>query len=159
MPFAFSWASPFQFGPFDAFLGAFCFVIIASLVVFVLVAIWVYRDAESRGMSGALWLVLLILASLFFAFIGGLVVLVVYLIVRSEHPVRYYMAAAPPPYYAPAMYPPPAYPLGPAPPGATAAPPPPIQAQTTGAPAGSCRNCGAPLNPGAAFCGRCGARV
>ncbi len=139
-------AVPFQLGPFDAFLGALCFVIIASLVVFVLVAVWVYRDAERRGMSGTLWVVLLVLASLFFAFIGGLIVLVIYLIVRAEHPVMYGMhpyAAYPPP-----MVPPP----GPVPP---AVPPPP----TVGAAATTCRNCGAPLAPGATFCGRCGARV
>jgi hypothetical protein len=137
-------ASPFQFGAIDAFLGALCFVIIASLVVFILVAVWVYRDAESRGMSGMLWLVLLILASLFFAFIGGLIVLVIYLIVRAEHPVMY--AATPYPGYGPPMAPPPGAP--------PATPPPPYAAAAT-----VCRNCGSALSPGATFCGRCGARV
>lgn len=139
-------ASPFQLGAFDALLGVLCLVIVASLVVFVLIAVWVYRDAEGRGMSGALWVVLLVLASLFFAFIGGLIVLVIYLIVRAEHPVLYPMA----PYmgYAPPMVPPP----GPAP----AAPPPPVG---VAAAATTCRNCGAPLAPGAVFCGRCGARA
>src|SRR5512136_959842 len=137
--------SPFQFGPFDALLGALCFVIIGSLVVFILVAVWVYRDAESRGMSGALWVVLLVLASLFFAFIGGLIVLVIYLIVRAEHPRMY--AAMPYPGYAPPMVPPP----GPPP----AAPPPYVGASA----ATTCRNCGAPLGPGLTFCGRCGAHV
>jgi hypothetical protein len=144
-------ASPFQFGAFDAVLGALCFVIIASLVVFILVAVWVYRDAESRGMSGMLWLVLLILASLFFAFIGGLIVLVIYLIVRAEHPPRYMAAAYP--GYPPPMAPPPG--TAPPPPGPFA--PPPAYAATAGA--ATCRNCGSPLSPGATFCGRCGARV
>lgn len=146
-------ASPFQLGPFDAFLGALCFIIIASLVAFILVAVWVYRDAESRGMSGALWVVLLIIASLFFAFIGGLVVLIIYLIVRSEHPVGGYYAAAPYPGYAP-PYPPPAYPPAPAtpPPGAPSTPP--VATAAT-----SCPKCGARLNPGATFCGNCGTRL
>lgn len=144
-------ASPFQLGVFDAFLGALCLVVIASLVVFILVAVWIYRDAESRRMSGGLWVVLLILASLFFAFIGGLIVLVIYLIVRAEHPVMYavtpYPGYAQPAYpgYAPPMIPPPA-----------PAPPPPSVA---GSVATTCRNCGAPLGPGMVFCGRCGARV
>ena len=142
-------ASPFQFGVFDVFLGALCFVIIASLVVIILVAVWVYRDAQSRGMSGALWVVLLVLASLFFAFIGGLIVLVIYLIVRAEHPVMY--SVSPYAAYAPPMVPPPA-----PPPTGTATPPPPGVAAA--APA-TCRNCGAPLGPGMVFCGRCGARI
>ena len=162
---ALSGASPFQLGPFDALLGALCLVILASVVVFILVAIWVYRDAESRGMSGGLWLVLLILASLFFTFVGGLIVLVIYLVVRSEHPAMYGAGAMPYPGYGPPMYPPPAYPPGPIPPqapaGAATAPPPAVPAAppvgTTAA--ATCRNCGAPLNPGAGFCGRCGARV
>jgi len=140
-------ASPFQLGAFDALLGALCFVIIASLVVFILVAVWVYRDAEARGMSGGLWVVLLVVAS-FFTFIGGLIVLIIYLIVRAEHPQMY--GVAPYAAYAP-MYPPPA-PATPPPPGVA----PPV-AGTAGAT--TCRNCGAPLGPGVAFCGRCGARV
>lgn len=136
------WAgSPFQLGPFDALLGALCLVIVASLVVFVLVAVWVYRDAESRGMSGALWVVLLVLASLFFAFIGGLVVLVIYLIVRAEHPMMYAV---------------PAYPGYPPPMMAPPAPPPPVGGSAAFT---TCRNCGAPLAPGMVFCGRCGARA
>ncbi len=140
--------SPLQLGPLDAFLAAFCIVVVASLVVFILVAVWVYRDAESRGMSGGLWVVLLIVGSLF-SFIGGLIVLIIYLIVRSEHPVG--MAAYPgyPPPYAP-----PAYPTAPAPPPPAGPIPPP--AAPSG---GTCRACGAPLPPNATFCVRCGTRV
>lgn len=138
-------AGPLQLGAIDAVLGALCFVILASLVVFILVAVWVYRDAQSRGMSGALWVVLLVLASLFFAFIGGLVVLVIYLIVRAEHPMMY--AISPYGGYAPPMVPPPAGPAAPPPPGVG------VAASTV------CRNCGAPLGPGMMFCGRCGARI
>ncbi len=119
-----------------AAFGAVCFFLIAWLIIFILVAVWVYRDAESRGMSGALWLVIVILL--------GLIGLIVYLIVRSDHPVGGYRAPAGAPYPA---YPPPAPPA--APPPGSAAP----------AGAGTCRNCGSALNPGAAFCPRCGARV
>jgi len=40
------------------------------------VVIWVYRDAEKRGMSGLLWALLV--------FIGSIVALIIYLIVRTE---------------------------------------------------------------------------
>jgi len=53
-----------------------------SLLLFVLwivVIIWVYRDAEERRMSGVLWALLV--------FIGNLVGLLIYLIVRQDHPL------------------------------------------------------------------------
>ena len=65
---------------------------IGALAIFALliaVLVWVYRDAESRGMSGILWALIV--------FIGHLVGLVIYLIVRSDHPVRAPSPAGPPP--------------------------------------------------------------
>jgi len=44
------------------------------------VIIWVYRDAEKRGMSGLLWALLV--------FIGSIVGLIIYLIVRTEPGAR-----------------------------------------------------------------------
>jgi putative membrane protein len=44
-------------------------------VVAILLAIWVYRDAESRGMGGALWLIIVLIA--------GIIGLIVYLVVRK----------------------------------------------------------------------------
>lgn len=143
--------APFQVVFDFALFWLLCAFAVAAVVVFVLVALWMYRDAESRGMSAGLWVVVLVLASLFFNFVGGFVVLIIYLIVRSEHPVGGYPAGyAPPPGY---------YPYPQAQP--TAPPPPP--AGVAGM-AGSdlprnCRNCGAPLNPGAAFCAYCGAKI
>ena len=142
--------SVFQVSFFDTILGLACAFVVAALVVFILVAIWMYRDAESRGMSGGLWVVLLLVASFVAPFIGGLIVLVIYLVVRSDHPVGYgrYTAYAGypgyPPPYSPPMYPP-----------ATGAATPPAAS----AGARVCRSCGAPLEPGGAFCVRCGARV
>lgn len=46
------------------------------LAIWIAVIVWVYRDAESRGMSGVLWALLV--------FIGNLIGLLIYLIVRSE---------------------------------------------------------------------------
>jgi len=61
-----------------------CLVPIIWFVVWILVAIWVYRDAESRGMNGVLWLIVLILT--------GIVGLIIYFVVRKEK-----KSAAPPP--------------------------------------------------------------
>lgn len=130
---------PFQFE--ILFGGAICAVIVGWFVIAILIAVWVYRDANSRGMSGALWVIIV--------FFLGLIGLIVYLIVRSDRPV-----GMPPGYpgyggYAQPGYPPPGYPPQAPPPAA----PPPAAAATT------CRNCGAPLSPGAGFCASCGSRV
>ena len=136
---------PYQFGPLDPFIGALCIAAIASVVIFVLIAIWVYRDAEMRGMDGNIWAIGFVLTGFFLPFIGGLVVLVLYLILRAEHPSAYPAAAPGVPYAGIPPYP---------------APPPPPGASPAAAPQGtSCRSCGAPLRTGAAFCAACGAKV
>ncbi|MFO7732788.1 MAG: zinc ribbon domain-containing protein [Candidatus Aminicenantes bacterium] len=53
---------------------------IALIALWALVLIWVYKDAERRGMSGILWLLLVL--------IGNIVGLLIYAIVRSERPVK-----------------------------------------------------------------------
>ena len=60
------------FGLSVAALVIFCVVI--WLVIAILIAIWVYRDAEKRGESGVLWLIIVILTSI----IG----LIIWLVVR-----------------------------------------------------------------------------
>lgn len=50
------------------------FGIIIWLVIAILIAIWVYKDAQKRGESGALWLIIVILTSI----IG----LIIWLVVR-----------------------------------------------------------------------------
>jgi hypothetical protein len=59
------------------FIGAVGLFGLAMLALLIGVLVWVYRDAESRGMQGALWAVIV-----FFAHLPGLIV---YLIVRSSH--------------------------------------------------------------------------
>jgi TctA family transporter len=76
-------AEPGDFGyAFLAFLvfGGIILFIIALFVVWILLAVWVYRDAKKRGMEATLWLLLVLLTG----FIG----LIVYLIVRREHPIQ-----------------------------------------------------------------------
>lgn len=61
-----------------AFLGlsmVACAVgIIIWFVIWILVAIWVYRDAEKRGTSGALWLIIVIIL--------GIIGIIIWLVVR-----------------------------------------------------------------------------
>ncbi len=77
--------------------GVMCAIPVIILIIFILIAIWVYRDAESRGMSGVLWLIIVIILS----WIG----LIIYLVVRKPK----LPAGAPPPgaYPPPGGYPPP----------------------------------------------------
>lgn len=118
-------------------------ILLVPLILFIFVAVWMYRDANSRGMGGGLWVVLLVLASLIGSFIGGLIVLIVYLIVREDHPVGGrlygYGYGYPPPGYGYPSYPPPAYPAAPDRP-----------------PAGRCPRCGVPTYVGSRFCASCG---
>ena len=55
------------------------------LVIGLLLCVWVYRDAQKRGMNGALWLIIVLLANI----IG----LIVYLVVRE--PEKSYPISAP----------------------------------------------------------------
>jgi RNA polymerase subunit RPABC4/transcription elongation factor Spt4 len=47
------------------------------LIIWIFVIVWVYRDAERRGMNGILWGLLV--------FIGNIIGLLIYLIVRSDN--------------------------------------------------------------------------
>ncbi len=64
--------------------GLICLIPIVWFIIAILLCIWVYRDAESRGMSGALWLIIVI--------ITGILGLIIYLVVRKEK-----KSEAPPP--------------------------------------------------------------
>ncbi|MCC6049670.1 MAG: PLDc N-terminal domain-containing protein [Thermofilum sp.] len=67
---------------FLAFLvfGGIILLIIGLIAVWILLAVWVYRDAKKRGMEATLWLLLVLLT--------GIIGLIVYLIVRREHPIQ-----------------------------------------------------------------------
>ena len=53
--------SPLDQGIFFGLSGLICGLIIVIWIVFILIAIWVYKDAEKRGSSGVLWLIIVIL--------------------------------------------------------------------------------------------------
>lgn len=50
------------------------------IAIWLVVIIWVYRDAERRGMNGILWALLV--------FIGNIIGLIIYLILRSTQDTR-----------------------------------------------------------------------
>lgn len=55
------WLTPFVAG---SMLVVCVLVPIIWLIISVLIGIWVYKDAEKRGESGALWLIIIILTSI-----------------------------------------------------------------------------------------------
>jgi len=78
------WPHPFEHvrlgnWPFFGFVGL-SLLGLAFLAIWIAIIVWVYGDAEKRGMSGVLWALVV--------FIGHLVGLLIYLIVRSDHPIR-----------------------------------------------------------------------
>ncbi|MDO9538242.1 MAG: hypothetical protein Q7J68_07980 [Thermoplasmata archaeon] len=62
------------------FGGACCLIYIVIFIVYIYLCVWVYRDAEKRGSSGALWAVLV--------FFFGWIALIIWLLVRP--PIRQY---------------------------------------------------------------------
>jgi hypothetical protein len=57
-------------------------IILIPLIIAILLCIWIYKDAEQRGKSGVLWVLILILGSLFFSFIGLIIIIIIWLAVR-----------------------------------------------------------------------------
>ena len=130
------------FWPVAGFGGFFALLYLA---VAVWILVWVYKDAQSRGMNAVLWAVLV-----FFLHLVGLVV---YLLVRSGYPVQKPGA-------------PPASPSAPAPPPAPTAPPVSPGAAPPSAPAApaapvfpACSKCGRPVHAGWVACPHCGERL
>jgi len=77
-----------------------CIFFIAMFAIQIGIGIWVYKDAESRGENGVLWLLVV--------FVGGLIGLIVYFIIRSGKPAGAYgqpQQFPPQPYYPPPQQP------------------------------------------------------
>jgi len=55
-------------------LGLACVIPIIWLIIAIVIAIWVYKDAEKRGSSGALWLIIVIFT--------GIIGLIIWLVIR-----------------------------------------------------------------------------
>ena len=61
-------------GLFWGLTGALCFIPVVLLIIGILLAVWVYKDAQKRGSSGALWLIIVLLT--------GIIGLIIWLVVR-----------------------------------------------------------------------------
>ena len=126
--------SPEDAGWLFVMSAAICVIfVLIWFIVFIAIAIWVYKDAEKRGSSGALWLIIVILL--------GIIGIIIWLIVRPPiggHPQQQQ-------YYQP----PPQQQYTPQPPPQQQAPPP----QQTGR---FCTNCGKPIPQDAQVCPYCG---
>lgn len=57
-------------------------IVIVPLIIAILACIWIYKDAEKRGKQGVLWVILLILATLFLNIIGFIIIIVIWLAIR-----------------------------------------------------------------------------
>jgi Na+/H+-dicarboxylate symporter len=54
--------------------GIMCFIFLIPVIIGIILAIWVYKDAEKRGSSGILWLLIVL--------ITGIIGLIIWLVVR-----------------------------------------------------------------------------
>lgn len=59
-----------------------CAVILIPLIIAILICIWLYKDVEKRGKSGILWVIVLIIATLFFNLIGLIAIVIIWILVR-----------------------------------------------------------------------------
>src|SRR3989441_1075428 len=62
-------------------------ICLIGIVALVFGALWMYRDAQNRRMDATVWVVLLVVATLLAGIIGFVIVLVIYLVVRENHPI------------------------------------------------------------------------
>ncbi len=67
-------------------VGGYLICVIIWFVIFILIALWVYKDAEKRGKSGVLWLLVVL--------VGGIIGIIIWLIVRP--PLTYQQPPSPP---------------------------------------------------------------
>jgi hypothetical protein len=112
-------------------------------IIWLLVAIWVYKDAEARGMGGVLWLIIVILL--------GIIGIIIYLVVRK--PLQPAYGAYPPQPQPYGQYPPPP------PPPAYQQPPPPAPAYQQAPQGGEmrvCMGCGRQVPVTYNVCPHCG---
>jgi len=86
----------------DPFVGLFCLIYLIPVIVWSLVAYWVYTDSRSYGMESVMWALIV--------FFGGLIGVFLYIYVREDkkkpqvayYPAYYYPA----PTYGYGQYPP-----------------------------------------------------
>lgn len=62
--------------PLAFFTGAMCIIPIIMIIIGIVLAVWVYKDAEKRGSSGVLWLLIVL--------VTGIIGLIIWLVVRPS---------------------------------------------------------------------------
>src|SRR2546427_5883025 len=62
-------------------------ICLVGIVALVFGALWMYRDAQTRRRDATVWVVLLVVATLLAGIIGFVIVLVIFLVVRENHPI------------------------------------------------------------------------
>ncbi len=60
-------------------MGMMIGVMVVFFIISILLCVWVYKDAEARGKSGALWLIIVLIA--------GLIGLIIWLMVRPKEKI------------------------------------------------------------------------
>jgi TctA family transporter len=58
------------------FVVVFVFLAIVWFVIAIVLGVWIYRDAESRGLDGTRWLIIVL--------ISGIIGVIIYLVVRED---------------------------------------------------------------------------
>ena len=74
------------------FAGASIAICCGGFILSIVLAVWVYKDAEARGESGVMWLIIVLFT--------GIIGIIIWLVVRPKD------LAPPPGAYQPPMYPP-----------------------------------------------------
>ncbi len=69
-----------QYGDPGFVFGVYLFFMIVGLAIKIGIVVWVYRDAQSRGMDATIWLLVVL--------VGGCVGCIVYIIISKDYPVR-----------------------------------------------------------------------
>jgi len=58
-----------------------CFLLfIVPLIIGVLLAIWIYKDANKRGKEGIVWAIILFIVTLLFSLLGLIILIIVWLV-------------------------------------------------------------------------------
>ncbi len=129
------------YDPTGAFLGVLMMmlipIIITSCIITIILCVWVYKDAEKRGMDNTIWLLIVLLAG----YIGCIIYLIVRKPIGGEQKI-------PPSYAAPATTP-----------YEERAPAPPETEKPIEKGKKFCPICGASIPAQATFCPHCGSKL
>lgn len=77
---------PFFFEGINEVIGLtlmICFIVVLlPIIISIVLAIWIYKDANKRGKEGIIWAIILVLVTLFLSFIGLIIIIIVWLVIR-----------------------------------------------------------------------------